>query len=221
MGGLWGASRIQDPLFGVGGLEDFCLWTAFCSQMGTQWGSIFGPGLTSTASLANLARSEKEVKNTDFQNLPKTRKSGPILNLYKDLYYFLHPLMWRRCAKLRFWGASKNQEFPKRDPWGVQVRPKRHKTGGVKKSIHRFVGELSAKRKTANGGETEAFSKAVHVAFAQGLLVFFENESQNKTPEMEHLSWRISVFWAQTGSILGPSFFHFRPLGSPKRVPRT
>ena len=58
-------------------------WTAFCSHMGTQWGSIFGPGLTSTASLATLARIEKGVKNTDFQNLPKTRKSGRILRLYK------------------------------------------------------------------------------------------------------------------------------------------
>ena len=37
-------------------------WTSFCSQMGTQWGSIFDPGLTSTASLANLARIEKGVK---------------------------------------------------------------------------------------------------------------------------------------------------------------
>ena len=34
-------------------------WTAFCSQMGTQWGSIFARGLTSTASLAHLARIEK------------------------------------------------------------------------------------------------------------------------------------------------------------------
>jgi len=25
-------------------------WTSFCSQMGTHWGSIFGPGLTSSAS---------------------------------------------------------------------------------------------------------------------------------------------------------------------------
>ena len=25
-------------------------WTSFCSQMGTQWGSIFDPGLTLTAS---------------------------------------------------------------------------------------------------------------------------------------------------------------------------
>ena len=73
-----------------------------------------------------------------------------------------------------FWVPSKTQEFPKMDPWRVQVRPKSHKKGGAKKNIQRFVGEVSAEGKTANGGETAPFSKAVHVAFVQGLLWFFE-----------------------------------------------
>ena len=81
---------------------------------------------------------------------------------------------------------SKNQEIPKRDPWRVQVRPKRHKTGGAKKSIQRFFGAVSAKRKTDNGGETEPFSKAVHVAFAQGLLLFFERTIGDRTLKREH-----------------------------------
>ena len=84
-----------------------------------------------------------------------------------------------------FWVPSKNQEFPKRVPWRVQVRPKRHKTGGAKKNIQRFFGALSEKRKTDIGGETEPFSKAVHVAFAQGLLVFFERTIGDRTPKRE------------------------------------
>ena len=115
---------------------------------------------------------------------------------------------------------SKNQEFPKRDPWRVQVRPKRHKTGGAKKSIQRFFGALSAKRKTDNGGETEPFSKAVHVAFAQGLLLFFERTIGDRATKIERVTWSISAFVSKTGSILGPLIFHFRPLGSPKGRPR-
>ena len=84
-----------------------------------------------------------------------------------------------------FWVPTKKQQFPKRAPWREQVRPKRHKTGGAKKSIQRFFGALSAKRKTDIGGETEPFSKAVHVAFAQGLLVFLERSSGDRTPKRE------------------------------------
>ncbi len=115
---------------------------------------------------------------------------------------------------------SKKQEFPKRDPWRVQGRPKRHTAGGAKRSRQRFFGALSAKRKTDNGGDTEPFSKAVHVAFAQGLLLFLDNSSGDGTTKREQPSWRISVFLSKTGSILGPLIFHLRPLGSPKGRPR-
>ena len=78
---------------------------------------------------------------------------------------------------------SKKQEFPKRDPWRVQVRPKRHTRGGAKKSSLRFFCAESAKRKTDNSGETEPFSKGVHVAFAQGLLLFFDRAISDRTPK--------------------------------------
>ena len=51
-------------------------WTAFCSQMGTQWGSIFDPGLTSNASLANLSRIGKGVKKHRFPEPSKNAKVG-------------------------------------------------------------------------------------------------------------------------------------------------
>ena len=115
---------------------------------------------------------------------------------------------------------SKKQEFPKRDPWREQVRPKRHKTGGAKKSIPRFLGALSAKQKTDIGGETDPFSKAVHVAFAQGLLVFFERTRGDRTlkRELQHLIFL--RHFIKKGSILGPLIFHLRPLGSQKGRPR-
>ncbi len=115
---------------------------------------------------------------------------------------------------------SKNQEFPKRDPWRVQGRPKRHTAGGAKRSSQRFFGALSAKRKTDNGGETEPFSKAVHVAFAQGLLMFFERTIGDRTPEGELRMLLFLRHFIKKGSILGPLFFHLRPLGSQKGRPR-
>ena len=41
----------------------------------------------------------KTQKNNILQNLSKLRKSGPMLLLYKDLYYFLHTFMRTRCPK--------------------------------------------------------------------------------------------------------------------------
>ena len=113
---------------------------------------------------------------------------------------------------------TKNEQFPKRDPRRLQARPRRPKTGGAKKSSQRFFGDLSAKRKTAAGGDTAPCSKAVHMVFAQGLLLFFERTIGARTPKMEHPCWRIYAFVSKTGSILGPLFFTFGPLG-PKRAP--
>ena len=63
------------------------------------------------------------------------------------------------------------------------MRPKRHKTGVQKRATADFFGALSAKQKTDIGGETDPFAKAVDVAFAQGLLLFFERTSGERTPK--------------------------------------
>ena len=128
---------------------------------------------------------KRSKKNTDYQNLPKGESRGRC-SVYTRICIIFGTNFFGVGAQNDDFGVpSKNQELPKRGPWRVQVRPKRHKTGGAKKSIHRFFGALSAEQKTDIGGETEPFSKAVHVAFAQGLLVFFERTSGDRTPKRE------------------------------------
>ena len=183
-------------------------------------GVHFGPGLTSSASLATLARREKLVKTLISRAFQKRESRGRYSVYTSICTIFCTHLCGDGAQNDDFGVPSKNQEFPKRDPWREQVRPKRHKTGGAKKSVQRFVGAVSAMRKTDNGGETEPFSKAVHVAFAQGLLVFFERSIGDRTPKRELSGLLFLSHFIKKGSILGPLFFHLRPLGSQKGRPR-
>ena len=165
-------------------------------------GVHFWPRANFERFFSDFGTERKRSKNTLISRAFQKRESRGRYSVYTRICtIFCTHLCGDGAPNDDFWVPSKKQDFPKRDPLRVQVRPKRHKTGGAKKSIQRFFGAVSAKRKTDNGGETEPFSKAVHAAFAQGLLLFFERTSGARTPKREHVASEISVFRSKTGSI--------------------
>ena len=90
---------------------------------------------------AFFADRKTTKQNMFFQNPPKSTKSGPMLLLYKELYYFQHSFLLTRCPKIRFGGSGEGCFFCS-FPIGEK---------GAQKSMDEIAGRLGG-TKRAHGG---------------------------------------------------------------------
>ena len=100
----------------------------------------------------------------------------------------------------------KTKKFQKGTLGGSRCGQKYIKRGVQKRATGDFFAHCPPSKKTDIGGETDPFSKAVDVAFAQGLLLFFDKTIGDRTLARERVANEISVFRSKTGPVWDPLF---------------